>query len=198
MSSPLPPEGQARPPQSEGFCLAPHSTGLGWPLARRPQELVLPRPPAAGKRQEAPTLCLRPVRAARNLPQDLVRILWEGPGRRVGNSLMELVRNLRPRPQTAPTSVITLLGARPLAPIIPPQVPAAASHQRHPPTSSSHSFVGLSPAFSTVSKALLLSPVSPPPRSPTDCCGLKLGPSKLYNPQCATHSDPESALEITL
>ena len=35
-------------------------------------------------------------------------------------------------------------------------------------------------------------------RSPTDCCGLKLGPSKLYNPQCATHSDPESALEITL
>lgn len=66
MSSPLPPEGQAWPPQSEGFCLAPHSIGLGWPLARRPQELVLPRPPAAGKRQEAPTLCLRPVRAARN------------------------------------------------------------------------------------------------------------------------------------
>lgn len=66
--SPQPPESQARPPQSAGFCLGPCSAGLGWPLARRPQELVLPRPPAAGKRQAAPTLCLRPAAPPRAAP----------------------------------------------------------------------------------------------------------------------------------
>lgn len=74
--SPLPPEGQAWLPQSAGLCLGPRSAGLGWPLARRPQELVLPRPPAAGKRQAAPTLCLRPARHPEPLPPGPL-----GPGR---------------------------------------------------------------------------------------------------------------------
>ena len=74
--SPLPPEGQAWLPQSAGLCLGPRSAGLGWPLARRPQELVLPRPPAAGKRQAVPTLCLRPARRPEPLPPGPL-----GPGR---------------------------------------------------------------------------------------------------------------------
>lgn len=41
MSSLLPPEGQVRQTQPEGLFLALLS-GLGSPLARRPQELVLP------------------------------------------------------------------------------------------------------------------------------------------------------------
>lgn len=73
MSSLQPLEGQAPPPQPEGLCLAPRSASLGWPLARRPQELVLPCPPGRGKRQAAPTLCLRPARAAQN-PRSLARL----------------------------------------------------------------------------------------------------------------------------
>lgn len=61
MSSLLPPEGQPK-----GSCPAPRSAGLGSPLARRPQELVLPPtpPPGRGRRQAPPTLCLRPALAA--------------------------------------------------------------------------------------------------------------------------------------
>lgn len=40
-----------RRPTPEGFCPAPRSAGLGSPLARRPQELVLP--PPARPREEA-------------------------------------------------------------------------------------------------------------------------------------------------
>lgn len=49
MSSLLPPEGQPK-----GSCPAPRSAGLGSPLARRPQELVLPpHPTPARPREEA-------------------------------------------------------------------------------------------------------------------------------------------------